>query len=957
MSSIDKFRSALKIHTNNDGSAVIVKSSGGYYLLTAAHAVCLNETRDVTLTDVNGVMSYFHNSESISRDDVCVMKLPDDIGNVLDAGIKCATFEGSGYQCEIDGYPDNAPDHKLRVESNCTIDKSSEAGDSVLINWNETKNYDVKMVDLESGFSGSGVFVDSLGEKYLVGIVCSVDDTRKQFLGWKMQKINEILRMNDWQELPLVPIELREKVLSQYEALIGKSRDVLDRINDCIVGTFKLPRQSYKDKITEAICRDNDKGVANVVIVSGEAGVGKSALVKDALKDMSVASVAMLGDDLDKSAVRDILSGLNISDSLEDLYKSPVWGEARKVILVESAERMLNGNTNIAIKFIDRIRRVHSDVTFVFTVRQNAVAMLRMNLRSNGIEIIRDNMIEIGHLNESELMEVGENFDFLVPYIATKQSRDIISIPFYLNLICSLDDKERASLDDDRLKDELCKYVVQGKYDDEQVAESRVACLIKVARLSADNGMELVLCDSSTASESLENDDILVGDIEHGRVRPSHDLLTDWAIGKYIENQYSSWQNGNLTLKSFYAGLDRNVASRNVFKSFVKNKIEKGANDIYSFVKGSLSLKLDDFVYDDLFYAFLDSENGADFLTSIKDVLMNDEWNVIKRIGKALFYMFRDINFDGMRFIKERETSPNVKYRNSQFIVPVGRGWLTFVQFIHSNRNIYYQCRNEFLPLLLECELVKMDNELAEKLQKLVFEILADDLDCWLCDKVQSKHVNDVLRLLFKWIKCDIPRIRKIAKSSLTKPSYRYDVIRRFILLENKIYVTGFIYLCTDVYEKIIQKEFKDDEGIVKDYDGIHVASALSTSYYIFLQARPNEAVKLLCELLNYDIDRRRKHKNSGIETVEALVDGKTVVVYGNDEVWREYRGTTSVCYVKTSLLMAFEKWMLGSIHNNINKAEYALCQENILAFYDYVYIMLLYGLSLRVWLRVIHTL
>ena len=203
MNDTDKFNSSAKLQTKEKGSAVVIQVADGYYLLTAEHVVKFDAKENVSLTNVKGQIHTIQNPEcKFSKgDDVCVMKLPPEIGKMFSSKITCASFEGSGYACEIEGYPENAPDGTIRIENNCHIDKASETGNNLIVKWDEQRIDGMKMVDLEAGFSGSGIYVNSLGDKYLIGIVFKVDDARNQFLGWKLHKINEVLRSNQWQEM------------------------------------------------------------------------------------------------------------------------------------------------------------------------------------------------------------------------------------------------------------------------------------------------------------------------------------------------------------------------------------------------------------------------------------------------------------------------------------------------------------------------------------------------------------------------------------------------------------------------------------------------------------------------------------------------------------------------------------------------------------------------------------
>lgn len=190
----------VKLKANDTGSAVLVKHNECYYLLTAAH-VCDKHSRgkSVVITDIDGKENEVIPTEmAISPTeefDICVMKLSEDIAMAIAANVKCATFEGSGYPCEIDGFPSNAIDHKLRIENNCYISQESEVGNELYVKLGEERKDGMEMQYMESGFSGSGVFVDSNGERYLVGIIHRVEEERNLFIGWKLQKLMRSLKV------------------------------------------------------------------------------------------------------------------------------------------------------------------------------------------------------------------------------------------------------------------------------------------------------------------------------------------------------------------------------------------------------------------------------------------------------------------------------------------------------------------------------------------------------------------------------------------------------------------------------------------------------------------------------------------------------------------------------------------------------------------------------------------
>ncbi|UKI18523.1 MAG: serine protease [Bacteroidales bacterium] len=226
----------VKLKANDTGSAVLVKHNECYYLLTAAH-VCDKHPREkaVVITDIDGKENEVIPTEmAISPTeelDICVMKLSEDIAMAIAANVKCATFEGSGYPCEIDGFPSNAIDHKLRIENNCYISQESEVGNELYVKLGEERKDGMEMQYMESGFSGSGVFVDSNGEKNTsLALFIGLRKREIYLLVGSCRKINEVIKGEGWAEIPLIPIELRQQIIDQYNKLIDNTEFVLKRI-------------------------------------------------------------------------------------------------------------------------------------------------------------------------------------------------------------------------------------------------------------------------------------------------------------------------------------------------------------------------------------------------------------------------------------------------------------------------------------------------------------------------------------------------------------------------------------------------------------------------------------------------------------------------------------------------------------------------------------------------------
>lgn len=929
----------VKLKAGDTGSAVLVKQNECYYLLTAAH-VCDEYTgkEAVVITDIDGNENEVIPTEmAISPKeefDICVMKLPQNVAMAIATNVKCATFDGSGYPCEIDGFPSNAIDKKLRIENKCHISQESEFGNELYVKLDEERKDGTEMQYMESGFSGSGVFVDSNGEKYLVGIIHRVEEERNLFIGWKLQKINEVIKGKGWAEISLIPIELRQQIINQCNHLIENTEFVLKRIKNKIVGKIQLPRQEYKDKINFSL------ETGNVVIITGEAGIGKSALAKEVLANNKYRSVAVLGDDLDKSKESEILANWNITSRLPELFKSPLWGDGGKVLLVESAERMLNGNTDTAVLFIENLLNENPKVKIVFTIRKNSLDQFRLCLACNGIIVTDDYVIDIGLLSDGELMEVERDIPQIQPYCSTDKTRHILRNPFYLNTACSIATIANAStLKESEFKDRLCRQIVSGKKP--EVVSQRIEALIDVARRTSKIGMNLVKCVMTDAVKSLVDDDILVGQPEQGLLRPGHDIFTDWGLYCYIDNNYREVETGGISLTQFYQNIDSNIASRNMFRQYIETHISEEDQNLDAFIRESLSLSLDDVFYDALFYAILISDNGASFLASIKDLLLKNNSLLLGRLSDALSYMFRKVDWNAKElFTKHRLINEDSRLRNSDYMLPSGKGWYTFVTFLYENRDAFNAYRGNLIPLLLQCELVGFSEKDGPNLKKYVFSILADDVNQTLADdRIHEKPDKNVIRLLFKWMNENPELIKMWAEKALESDSYKRNVIKEFLLLSEGIETLGFINTYPDIYKALIRQEWLDDEGIVHDYyPMIHQSSGLTTSYKCFFYSHLADAIGFLCEILNYDVEKPKRRHAQKLEKIKVVVDGNEITLLGNDYLWREYRGHNYQSPVRESLLMTFEKWLMDSIKNNINGAKYAPSKERLLAVFDIVY-------------------
>lgn len=334
-------------------------------------------------------------------------------------------------------------------------------------------------------------------------------------------------------------------------------------------------------------------------------------------------------------------------------------------------------------------------------------------------------------------------------------------------------------------------------------------------------------------------------------------------------------------------------------------------------------------------------DNVREVKKTLSDLLLKDNNLLLGRLSVALSYMFRKVDWSAKEFFtKHRMIEEGAKLRNSYYMLPSGKGWYTFVTFLYENREAFNAYRSNLIPLLLQCEHVSLSEKDAPNLKKYVFSILADDVNQTLADdRILEEPDKNVIRLLFKWMNENPELIKMWVEKALEANSYKYKVIKEFLLLSEGIETLGFINTYPDIYKALIRQEWLDDEGIVHDYyPMIHQSSGLTTSFKCFFYSHPEDAIEFLCEILNYDIEKLKCSHTQELEKIKVVVDGNEITLLGNDYMWREYRGNNYQSHVRESLLMTFEKWMMDSIKNNNDSAKYALSRERLLTVFDIVY-------------------
>ncbi|EPU1980092.1 AVAST type 4 anti-phage nuclease Avs4, partial [Escherichia coli] len=178
-----------------------------------------------------------------------------------------------------------------------------------------------------------------------------------------------------------------------------------------------------------SINRDNiiseiEKTDTRALIISGEGGTGKTALIKELYgsKGMNDAFYVHKATEFSVSSLNEFLSGVFLKDFIEAHE-----GADNKTVVIDSAEHLLALENTVPIKeYLSNLIKAGWRVWF--TTRNIYLDDLIFQLCE--IYKISFTSIHIENLNEDTLFELAKTHDFVIP--DDKKFKSLILTPFYL---------------------------------------------------------------------------------------------------------------------------------------------------------------------------------------------------------------------------------------------------------------------------------------------------------------------------------------------------------------------------------------------------------------------------------------------------------------------------------------------------------------------------------------------
>ncbi len=690
------------------------------------------------------------------------------------------------------------------------------------------------------------------------------------------------------------------------------------------------------------------------IILSGGAGVGKTAVIKDfyerikkstplfvfkATQFKNISHINQLFKDYGEITVTDFI---NEHKDIKEKY-----------VIFDSAEKLSEiEDQDVFRMFLSSL--LENAWTVIFTVRYNYVDDLRFQLK----ELYSTGFISLNipDLTQEEIEKIATDNNFKLP--KNERLINLLTTPFFLNEYL----QNYASMGDDinyaDFREIIWKKQIQNSSRQSgNIHRRREECFLKIAQKRASEGGFFVKtgdCDQE-ALQKLEVDEIIKYDSNAGGCFITHDVYEEWALGKIIERAFISAKDYD----SFYQEIGSSLPIRRAFRNWISDKLvmdDLTAKRLIEFtVKDN---QIDNHWKDEVLVSMLLSDYSNMFFGHFEDELLEEPEKIISTEGSPKIVRASNVNYkyedkllhkilfllqiacktvdeDFLRLLGV--TKARAIPLKTIFTAPKGSGWDSTIAFINRHKEkLQFRYMNAILPMLDDWNHKYKQGETtrnASQIALFYYEKLTKQEGFYFSsrDDTKDKLIRTILNGSGE-IKTELTNIvnEVITKKNTSHRGRYYELIQVILSSitdssEISKHLPAEVMKFANLFWFYIPKEthyslthYRNDIeqyfDLSEDHLEYYPASAFQTPVLILLQTAPQETVDFILSLTNRSIEYFSKSKlGNEAEEIAVVIDdsGTTIKQYIGHRIWNIYRGTQVAPQLLESVHMALEKWLL----------------------------------------------
>lgn len=653
------------------------------------------------------------------------------------------------------------------------------------------------------------------------------------------------------------------------------------------------------------------------LIISGEGGTGKTALIKElyGAKGKNDAFYVHKATEFSVSSLNEFLSGVFLKDFIEAHD-----GAENKTVVIDSAEHLISlENTDPIKEYLSSLIKAGWRVWF--TTRNTYLDDLIFRLYE--VYKISFKSVHIENLNEDTLFGLAKKHDFVIP--DDKKFKALILTPFYLNeYLKHYHENKGASYSE--FKESLWPRVITKR------SLQREQFFIRLAKERANSGKFFVIPDISYSNENVEEAFVSEGIISYEPNRGyfiTHDIYEEWALEKFVESNFLSSENAEI----FFDKIQQSLPIRRVFRRWLSDKLSSANEEVSHLIVETLSTSnIAKLWRDEALISMLLSDYSGYFFNINKDLLLENELSLLKRICLLIRIGCKEIDngfFNGLGV-----RTPDILSMDYVITKPKGSGWSSLIKFIYDNlENIGIENLSFALPVLYDWNTNNKSGDTTKysSLISLSFYRSMMEDDIYIRNDDFSKNL--ILTILYgvAEIRSELEAIiDEVTLNNWKRYNDPYHLMSDFILTKMECFNVAMeipekvvaLAKCFWVYESPEENDYfhgsrleiDHEFGVENGYQDYFPASAYQTPIYALLKTDLKLALNLITYLINYSSKTYAESSldKDQIETATLFLgDGKKIELPISNRLWCMYRGTQVSPHLLESILMSLERFFL----------------------------------------------
>lgn len=892
-----------RIDAKTQGSGVLYKYTSDYVLLfTCKHVIC--DSKEFSIHFMNNhhfVILYLAEEieilidEEDKENDVAIVKIPICRYEILkDIPFIVAMTDDNSDGKLLSGYPEILN----RTEIKCINLDEGRINNSVFRTSINLDTYTSEGLENAKGFSGGGIFSNFDGNVYLEGIVKKYSNEFKFFQYTPIKEYNAFLEMKGYKPVPVGGRLLHNAINFTEESL----KD-LEGIRSVIGTDIILERENVIDKLSTK--------KSNCCVVTGEPGVGKSAIVKNYLME----------NDFPVFFFKATQVKGKLLESLDIITCLSMFEQRNVIVIIDAAEKVFDMMDEDS--FIQAVNKlfISSNIKLIISVRSYSLEALKKVLLFD-CNFSDFYIVPVEHLNDKEFEQIEEKYPEIKAI--SNRAKELIKNPFYLDVV--IREKLIGNLADIRNEYQL-KDLIWDKITENNT--NRKKALIELAVQKLEKKREYVDIDiSDTIESALISNQII--DEKETFYRFTHDKYEDIADKKMFDSWY--FEKG---LPALLLELQNKLSYGRAYKNWILDRLSNGEIE-------SISNELEQ-LYQNASVSYIwkwntlesiyKSSNFVEFLILNKDK-MKDDSNFIRRIYEI------SITTSYIELKKGFEVSKSQRLYFQWYVKPSVR-LVYLIDFFCNNTDLISDKNRYYIVKILE-ESTKLLPIFKDKLIGRIPNVI--NLICNLIEELREIRYHSNKQLI-KGIKHSFisygPYFIDKSKEILLKIidedncSFDHDFIESILVLSDDLeesvvvsaeFVEAFYLEIVRIYkEKSVHVEDSSRfyHSDIKNVEIYNINESLrhiephsfKTQFYTMLKVDFKRTLDFIIEFVNekckssYDNQKRSRYYRVGL--VDFSFRDHSTKIFNNGNHYLGYRGSSNVPAFVVSVLMSLERILL----------------------------------------------